>query len=102
MATCDLLSLDGESTDGRYGLFFLSLPDSGADTCTEMRFVNEVSGRYGANGLIWAPRSDSVSNGRWCMPAEAWTTLQATWLHTVVYIFAIGNDKMISQLLCLS
>mmetsp|Transcript_8293 Transcript_8293/g.19973 ORF Transcript_8293/g.19973 Transcript_8293/m.19973 type:complete len:85 (-) Transcript_8293:767-1021(-) len=61
LASCTLLSLTGETSDGSYGLFFLSLPDSGNSTCTEMRFVDEVTGRYGENGLTWQPREDTVS-----------------------------------------
>ncbi|CAJ1967793.1 unnamed protein product [Cylindrotheca closterium] len=59
LASCALLSLDGETSNGSYGLFFLNLPDSGTDTCTEMRFVDEVSGRYGDDGIIWQPRQDT-------------------------------------------
>ena len=63
LASCGLLRFNGEDSNGRYGLFFLNLPDSGTETCTEMRFVDEVTGRYGDDGPIWEPRQDTVSSG---------------------------------------
>ena len=64
LAACELLTLQGDTSDGNYGLFFVTLPDSASDTCTEMRLVDEVNGRYGPGGLVWKPREDTVSRER--------------------------------------
>lgn len=59
LTACQLLTFVGDTTDGTYGLFYVSLPDSpDSGTCTEVRSIDEISGRYGANGLIWQPRED--------------------------------------------
>jgi len=59
LASCEILSFEGEESDGSYGLFFLNLPDSENSTCTEMRFVDLVTGRYGEDGPTWGPRQDT-------------------------------------------
>lgn len=62
LASCGLLQFVGEQSDqnGRYGLFLFQLPDDG-DECSELRFVDRVTGRYGADGPTWEPRRDAVS-----------------------------------------
>jgi len=57
LASCNLLSLDGDTSTGSYGLFFLNVPDSGTDQCTEIRAIDEITGLYG-DGIIWQPRED--------------------------------------------
>jgi len=67
MASCSLLSFDGESSDGGYGLFSLSLPDVGTEECTRVGDIEEITGRYGisrfGDDIVWKPKDDNFLRG---------------------------------------